>query len=716
MSAMRQTERCSPTKPWTVALAGLAAGLLLPLSASAQTSYPMLMSLKPVAVQVGTTAECTVNARYNLLDSGPVFVSGSGVTAEVIPPEMPELKPGETRKEVTSLKLKITATAEAETGPREFRIATPRGVSTIGQVVVVRDPVLAEAAENDLRDNAQPVTLPAVLCGTIEKGEDFDWYKFNVEAGQTVAFHVLGQRLEDKIHDLQVHLDPILFLRDAQGGVVAMSDNAHFADPFLVHTFASAGEFYLEIRDVRFQGNADWVYAVEVHSRPVITQVFPVAMSPGTATAVELSGWNLPQPATATITAAGPPGWQRVRVPYGDQWSDPVPVLVTELPQFVEPASAENDTIAQALEVTSPVVISGRMEKPSDLDVYRFSAKQGEVFSFEIRARRHQSQLDSFLRILNDQGGVTREDDDCRDGRLQHADTWIEGWTAPADGNYFVEVRDVHLRGGDGYGYVLTIQPTKPTFELIVDTDKTQLTPGTHGAIYVRATRKHGFTGEIQLHIDGLPAGVTAACGKIIKNQYQDGMIVLSADPSATLAAANVRIWGTSVIPQGEGQPPLEMTVDAVPYQETYNPGGGRVHWPVSSHCVNVGQPLDLLAVNLSETELKLKPGETRTIKVSLQRAPEMKANVLLEMVYQHLGGIHGNSMPDGIEIDGTASQTLLTNGASEGTMVIKVDPKAAPVERQLTSVMANLSINFVMKATYSSPPVYITIEPATTP
>jgi hypothetical protein len=41
------------------------------------------------------------------------------------------------------------------------------------------------------------------------------------------------------------------------------------------------------------------------------------------------------------------------------------------------------------------------------------------------------------------------------------------------------------------------------------------------------------------------------------------------------------------------------------------------------------------------------------------------------------------------------------------------VDPKAPPVEKQLGSVMANISINFVMKATYSSAPVFITVEKA---
>lgn len=680
-------------------------------SAFAQTSYPMLMSLKPVAVQVGTTAECEVQSRYTLLGAHQVFVSGAGVTAAVVPPETPELKPGEKPKDVLKLKLKITAAADALPGVREFRLATPNGASTIGQLVVVRDPVIVEQAENNSREKAQAVTLPATLCGTIEKAEDFDFYKFTAEAGQAFTFHVRAQRLEDKIHDLQTHVDPILFLRDANGGVLAMSDNAFFADPFLTYKFAQAGEYYLEIRDVRYQGNPYWEYCIEANARPFVTQVFPMAVQAGQDTPVELSGWLLPPEAKATVNmpAGGSAGVQWLPLTVGDQPTPPVPVYVSDLAPVIEPAG-DNDAVATAVSVTAPVVIAGRIDKPSDLDVYAFPAKKGEKFTFEVLARRYQSQLDSYLRILNDKGAALREDDDLRQGKMLHSDTWLEGWEAPADGTYYVEIRDVHLRGGDGFGYVLKITPTTPYFELLLDTDKTQLRPGTHNVLFVRATRKHGFNGEVQLHIDGLPTGVTATCGRILNSKYPDGAIVLSASPDAPLSAANVRVWGTATVPQGEGQPPLELRADAVPYQETYNPGGGRVHWPVESHTVCVGGPSDILAVEVSETELVLKPGESKKIAVKIHRAKDVNANVTLDLTYNHLEQIFASSMPDGVKIDGGQSKTLLAGGASEGFITVTADKTATPVDKQLICVMANFSINFVMKATYTSPPMLLTI------
>ena len=69
-------------------------------SANAQQSYPMIMSLDPVAIQVGTTTDHVVKSRYDLWGTTDVFISGEGVSAEVI---HPELKDGEDPPSITCL-------------------------------------------------------------------------------------------------------------------------------------------------------------------------------------------------------------------------------------------------------------------------------------------------------------------------------------------------------------------------------------------------------------------------------------------------------------------------------------------------------------------------------------------------------------------------------------------------------------------------------------
>jgi hypothetical protein len=270
--------------------------------ARGQASYPMVMDVWPLAVQVGKPAEHRVTARYNLYGTYQVFITGEGVqgaaVVEAAKPEAakPELKKEEAKKDdakkepaktaetkttdtkttdakaaggtaaakpaepakkpdMPKLQVRFAAAADAMPGVREFRLATPQGLSTVGQIVVTPDPVVTETGKNNSLAEANPVTLPAAICGTIEANEDVDFFKFHVKAGRTVTFHCRSARCEDKIHDLQAHVDPIMFVKNEAGVVLAANDNFFFGDPVLSHTFKDEGDYYLEIRDVRYQGN-----------------------------------------------------------------------------------------------------------------------------------------------------------------------------------------------------------------------------------------------------------------------------------------------------------------------------------------------------------------------------------------------------------------------------------------------------------------------------
>lgn len=683
--------------------------LLLPLSANAQTGYPMIMSLKPVAVQVGQTAEVEFNTRYSMLGTYRVLVSGDGVTGEAVPPEVKE---GE-KPNITKMKVKFTVSDDALPGVRDVRLATPQGASTIGQLVVVRDPVTYESGDNSSRDTANEIALPATVCGVIEKNEDVDFFRFSVEAGTSLNFHCRCARLQDRIHDLQRHADPMITIRNAMGGTVAASDNHFFGDPFLSVTFDRAGDYFLEIRDVRYHGNVYWEYAVEISSRPFVSNIYPLGITREQATQVELVGTRLPEPAAASVTLgaelAEGPAWLPVRL--GENLSNPAPVYVTSLPPVLETAD-ENNSPDAGQPVTLPAGINGRISTESDVDCFRFEAKKGDRWTFEVRARRYQSSIDPYLRVLSADGKQLVENDDLRDFKRGYADSRIENWTVPADGTYVLEIRDMHLRGGDSFVYFIEATRAEPHFRLYADTDKTLLTPGTSGVVFVQIERKNGFTGEVQLHIDGLPPGVEATCGKILPDKGRDGCIILKAAPDATLDIANVTISGTSRWAPAEGAAPLDLASVAAVYQEIYQPGGGRGHWPVETHAVSIGAPGDIRGVRLSEHDVVLKPGESKQIDVEIVRADGFDKNVTLDCRFFHLREFC-NTLPPGVKFDEGRSSKLITGTGVKGHIVLTADASAAPVERQLVPVTANVSLNFVMKTTFSADPLWVSVVPA---
>ncbi|MEZ6124679.1 MAG: hypothetical protein R3C49_16140 [Planctomycetaceae bacterium] len=65
------------------------------------------------------------------------------------------------------------------------------------------------------------------------------------------------------------------------------------------------------------------------------------------------------------------------------------------------------------------------------------------------------------------------ENDDFRlASRITVRDSAIENWTAPRLTGHIVEIRDVHLRGGEGYRLWSEITESARRHGLVMDSDK----------------------------------------------------------------------------------------------------------------------------------------------------------------------------------------------------------------------------------------------------
>ena len=243
----------------------------------AQTSFPMLGAAYPVCIQRGKTTEVTVSAAgtggTNLYGAYKAMFEGEGISAEIIPPEKgwPARDPKTpfAVPAIDTVKMRVTAASNAALGIHEFRMGTPQhGVSSVGQIVISDDPQTLENEPNSDIAHAQRITLPIVVNGRFQASEDVDCYKFKAAAGQEIVFTALCSRLQDKIHDLQEHADPMLVLMDISGNELDRNDDYYHADPLLHHKFDKTGEYVIQIRDVSYHGNPSWVYALTVTSAP----------------------------------------------------------------------------------------------------------------------------------------------------------------------------------------------------------------------------------------------------------------------------------------------------------------------------------------------------------------------------------------------------------------------------------------------------------------
>ncbi len=446
--------------------------------------------------------------------------------------------------------VEVTIAPDAGPGAREIRLVTLRGVSNplgfhVGQVPEYARTPMVTAIRQVLGKESQAlrrrppgeeeerVTLPCTVNGQIASGE-VNRYRFEAHRGQRLVITTLGRQLVPFIADaVPGWFQPVLALYDAAGKEVAYADDYRFKpDPTLSYEVPKDGAYVFTIHDSLYRGREDFVYRITAGELPFITSIFPLgrraaadepASGPSDSTdrvksavalsgpELEFKGWNLDGAKLLPLPADARPGTYSLAADRKGFVSNRVPFALDDLPEALE--REPNNTPANAQEVTLPVLINGRIDRPDDWDVFRFAGKSNETVVAEVRARRLDSPLDSVLKLTDAAGNLVAFNDDHEDltsGLNTHqADSYLMT-RLPADGEYYVHIGDTARQGGEAYGYRLRISAPRPDFDLRAVPSSLSLRAKSAATLTVYAQRKDGFTGPIRLALKDPPEGFSA--------------------------------------------------------------------------------------------------------------------------------------------------------------------------------------------------------------
>ncbi|MBN1343601.1 MAG: PPC domain-containing protein [Phycisphaerae bacterium] len=455
--------------------------------------------------------------------------------------------------------VKVTIDPGAALGDRELRLLTRAGLTNPMCFQVGAMPETRELESNDPKAYSQrppdpPVDLPVLLNGQIKPG-DVDRFRFRAKAGQRLVIEAYARRLVPYLADaVPGWFQATLALYDAAGNEVAFEDDYRFdPDPVLFYKIPSDGVFELEIRDAIYRGREDFVYRIAVGEQPFITQAFPLGARTGSKAVASVEGWNL---ARDQVTLRTQPGGDRIRETAlrQDKWlSNPVTYAVERLPECDE--AEPDDTTQKAQRVDLPRVVNGRIDKPGDVDVFRFDGRGGDEVVAEVLARRLGSPLDSLLQLTDASGRVLAWNDDQEDkasGLLtHHADSYCR-FRLPADGTYYVRLADSQRHGGKTYAYRLRIGPPRPDFELRMTPSSISVPAGRAAAICVYAFRKDGFNGDIDVVLKDAPSGFKLSGGQIPSGRDRVRMTLAapwrgSDEPIVLNLEGRARVGGTTI-------------------------------------------------------------------------------------------------------------------------------------------------------------------------
>lgn len=242
-------------------------------------------------------------------------------------------------------------------------------------------------------------------------------------------------------------------------------------------------------------------------------------------------------------------------------------------------------------------------------------------------------------------------------------------FTAPADGNYLIQVRDVRGFGGESYTYELTVRQPSPSFEATVAFEKGKISPGSGREFSIELARKDGFEGEVTIDIEGLPAGFVATSPVSVEaNQIMafgtihvlpDTSQPPSGSESQVRVAASAQIAGERVTKNLEWTTPFELGDEPEVYVRILPvmPLQGKDSMPSSPPSAT------------NQLELTVAPGQTISAVAQITRKEGFSGRVSFGQEAA------GRNLPHGVYVDNIGLNGLLiVENANEREFSITAD------------------------------------------
>ncbi len=506
--------------------------ILVFFPAALSAAPPALASTIPPGVQSGKDTAITVSGTF---DPWPVQAAASvkGI----------EFKPAKGKG-----KFAVTIAKGVPAGLYWVRLFNADGASEQRPFFVGTLPEVSEVDPNDDPKKPQVLSGSSVINGKLNPAGDVDHFAIEAKKGQTIVASLQANTI------LRSPMDGLLQLLDANGFVVAENNDVHGLDPEIAYTVPKDGRYIARVyafpatpdSGIRFFGSDLCVYRLTLSTSGFADHAFPAAVSLKDPGSIELRGWNIPN--TAKKLTIKP---DRV----SDRFFVSHPEIANSVGIRIEPhpclIEMEPNDASRPQNVETPCTISGHIGAAGDVDAFQFQLKKGEKRAIRIEAEALDSPLDPILRILDESGKVLNE---LRTPK-NSADPPEITFTAPADGKYRADIRDLYKHGGERYVYRLRIAALEPDFSLSVTADQFTMFAGESFEIPVTITRRNGFTQPIEVRAIDLPSGVTSepikadAAAKAIKLKISGtkpasgGFQIIALDRTAR---ANLTTYGTT--------------------------------------------------------------------------------------------------------------------------------------------------------------------------
>ncbi len=485
-------------------------------------STPVLSVILPRGVQRG--GQHTLRfAGARLDDAQEIFLYDRGI-------EILEIK----QVDANNLDVTINVAAECRLGEHVAQVRTRRGISDYRSFYIGGMPEINEQEPNNSFETPQQVEQNVTINGVVQT-EDVDMFAFNAKQGQRLSIEIEAIRLG-------YMFDPFIALLNSQRFEIAVSDDTALfrQDGFISLTIPEDGQYFVLVRESAYGGDDNCRYRLHLGDFPRPSVAYPAGGPKNRDIEISFIGDPL-GPIKRTISVPADEDFRDGLFVSDDRGQSPSPVAFrpSDLANVLE--TEPNDDGKQVTDaVQLPIALNGVIEKPGDDDYFRFAAKKDQVWEVECYARRIRTGLDPVIHIFDANLKTLVGDDDAR-----RPDSYVR-FTVPADGDYFLRVRD-HLSAVKTTLFTaLKLRRIAPSLSITIPrVDRYSQTrqqivvaKGNRFATLIDAT-KENFGGQLKLLGDSLPPGITMTAQPMVEN--------LNSMPVVFQAAEDAELTGSLV-------------------------------------------------------------------------------------------------------------------------------------------------------------------------
>lgn len=461
-------------------------------SSVASASDPELSVIMPRGAQRGTEQVFQFSgARID--DAQEIFFYEPGF-------EVLEIKP--VNANVIDVKVRIAA--DCALGEHTAQIRTKSGISDYRTFFIGALPVIDEKEPNTEFTTPQAIALNTTVHGVVEN-EDVDFFVVEAKKGQRLSVEVEGMRFG------QTLFDPYIAILDERRFELSAVDDSPLVRQDAVTSIVvpEDGKYIIEMRESGYGGNGACRYRLHIGTFPRPVAVFPPGGKAGEEVELTFIGDAL-GPVTKKVTLPADGSVETMVFPEDANGIAPSGhvVRIASVPNVVE--VEPNASFEQATVVEFPSAFNGVLQEPGDVDVFRFTAKAGQVFEVECLGRRIRSAIDPVVNLYKGNGeGITGNDDS------RGPDSYFR-FQVPADGEYLLRITDHLGRGGSEFTYRVEFQDVKPS--LTVGIPRVARYSQSRQQVYVPRGNRFGtlisaerlnFGGELTIDNVPLPPGIT---------------------------------------------------------------------------------------------------------------------------------------------------------------------------------------------------------------